>query len=374
MERISSFQNLTSLSLSGDIGEHGAQLLLGIIHKHNITDLMLGNVTLLPETFAKLFDADSPLTTLELWETHSPGPLSFAALQHNQCLRSLTVNGHSDIRDKAVEELLHISNSSALERIVFKGRCGVQWGVDRDDPNGDFYPLRCGSFDILTRKAAEATLRKKISEFQESGEKRFVIRSYDHIRQVRPEIEELDEKLEALSLKLEEQQEVVEEIGHTLARQSKRMQQLQLFVENTQKLAILAEASPQTLNYLRILGDNGSQAEVQYATIHSNPALASYYTTLNRSITSTLMASQSIFSGMVDASHGTAVQLLSIANSAAKSTNIPALPLLTGIMKLVGETIEARGRQKIINRLTTRTPTLQHYAIIEMMARELTLE
>ena len=141
-----------------------------------------------------------------------------------------------------------------------------------------------------------------------------------------------------------------------------------------QNLQTLAQASPLTITYLMQYGVTASIAEQEYQYIQSHPFLSQYYLTLNRTLSSTILALQSISSQCIHDNRTTDVEdFLSLVHSVTSSSNIVCLPLVTSLaMKIASFTSDYQRNQSLEN--VSRTfPNVTYHSLIEILSREMTL-
>lgn len=152
-------------------------------------------------------------------------------------------------------------------------------------------------------------------------------------------------------------------------------QLLHLNSQHQRLLLTLAEASPQTIAYLRSLGDNGSASEAQYQQIMTTPALKQFYLQFNRTLSSVALALLVINSKMVgDARDSNPEKFLDMANALAQSSSLPAVPLATGLIRFLVKLPLAMDRANRVRSLTTVFPSIDSHKFIEILARELTID
>lgn len=140
-------------------------------------------------------------------------------------------------------------------------------------------------------------------------------------------------------------------------------------------LVSLAQASPQTIEYLKQFGNRAVLAEKQYNKIKSEPTLHEYYLLFLQSVSSAVLASQSIASDMLeDCRLSTAEQVVGGMQVAANLLGGPfGSPIIIGIGQYLVQLPHKLERQRSIRRITTCFPSVDAHKFIEMVARELTI-
>lgn len=371
MQALRENTSLKSITLFGSISSKGLRELVELIKENDIEHLSVTNNKFLLQDINIIADSlalNSTLRSLHLTSNRTY-TFPFMTLKNNTTLKEFVFVGNSlpNGFHGFPSALTLLQYNTSLEKLsISRGfQYPLTWSRDDIPPEENYH--------FMPRQFL-AQIDAKLEENRLFREREAAIVSAVTLV---GRVAHLDSRVDVLSTKMNVHDEMVEEISQTLAIQTGKLHNLQpqLFEGNRDNLVTLAAASPQTIRYLETLGDSGTQAETQYNHIRSSDELYSYYNTLNRSLTSTLMASHSIFSGMVgDDRSCTSTQLLSLANSAAKSTGIPGVSLITGIIKFLGNEMESREKQQTLNRITARFPTTRHYALIEIFARELTLQ
>lgn len=140
------------------------------------------------------------------------------------------------------------------------------------------------------------------------------------------------------------------------------------------KLTSLAEASPGTIECLKHFGASAVQAELEYDKIRRDPTVYEYYLFFIQAVSSAVLASQSIASGMIaDARLSSAEQVMQGIDSAAQAVSWMGAPLITGIGKVLVRIPNTFDRQRTIRRIATYFPSVDSHKYIEMLARELTI-
>eukprot|EP01034_Spumella_vulgaris_P036691 gene36691-45260_t len=137
----------------------------------------------------------------------------------------------------------------------------------------------------------------------------------------------------------------------------------------------LASASPQTIDYLKTLGDNGVIAEQQYTFIRSDPLLHQYYIAFNQAVSSAVLACQSINSGMVsDSRVSNSEQIMSYIDMVAGASGLPGcVSIATGICSFLVKLPNDALRAKSVSKVTTAFPSVDSHKFIEILSRELTI-
>lgn len=159
--------------------------------------------------------------------------------------------------------------------------------------------------------------------------------------------------------------------------------QLLSLLSSSQRLQTLSQASPQTLQHLRSLGDSGQLSDKQNAYILSDPALQEYFVSFIQAVTSAVLASQTIASRMVADTRTSLIEKCSEFISfdkvadwmhlAGSSVGIPFASIATGICKYFIQLPYDIARTHAIQRVTKAFPSVSSHQLIETLARELTL-
>eukprot|EP01034_Spumella_vulgaris_P024803 gene24803-31184_t len=143
---------------------------------------------------------------------------------------------------------------------------------------------------------------------------------------------------------------------------------------NQHALSSLASASPQTIAYLKTLGDTGVIAEQQYAYILSDPHLHAFYIAFNQAVSSAVLACQTINSGMVaDSRVSKGETIMSYIDMAANASGFPGVSIATGICSFLVKLPNDALRVKSVSRVSTAFPSVDSHKFIEILARELTI-
>ena len=139
-------------------------------------------------------------------------------------------------------------------------------------------------------------------------------------------------------------------------------------------LALLADASPQSILFLRSMGEAAALAEQQYSIIRADPALHEYYLYVNQSLSSAVLACQSITSGMIDNDQVSTVEnLAQNLDLAAEAVGLLGAPLLTGIARYLISLPFVHERNKAVANVVYCFPSIDSHKFIEMLARELAI-
>lgn len=169
-------------------------------------------------------------------------------------------------------------------------------------------------------------------------------------------------------------QSAVEEEDSSSARRHSARRSAQLSTQVLSTLHSLANASPLTIDCLKRLGASVAQAEQQYDRIRKDPTVYEYYLFFIQSVSSAVLACQTIASGFVDDARVTsAEQIMGGIDMAAQAVSWMGAPLVTGIGKFLLGLANNFDRQRTIRRITTYFPSVDSHKFIEILARELTI-
>ena len=158
------------------------------------------------------------------------------------------------------------------------------------------------------------------------------------------------------------------------SRRASARRSAQLSADVLSTLHSLAQASPLTIECLKQFGASAVQAEQEYDFIRRDPTLYEYYLFFIQAVSSAVLASQSIASGMIDdARLSTAEQVMQGIDVAAQAVSWMGAPLVTGIGKFLIGIPHTLERQRTIRRITTYFPSVDSHKYIEILARELTM-
>eukprot|EP01034_Spumella_vulgaris_P036065 gene36065-44477_t len=150
--------------------------------------------------------------------------------------------------------------------------------------------------------------------------------------------------------------------------------QLTALSNSAAQFSSLASASPQTIAYLKTLGDHGVIAENQYAFIRSDPLLHEYYIAFNQAVSSAVLACQSIDSGMVsNAQKSKGETVMSCVQIAAGASGLPGASIAAGLFAFLVKLPNDVVRVKCVRRVTVAFPSVDSHKFIEILARELTI-
>jgi hypothetical protein len=148
----------------------------------------------------------------------------------------------------------------------------------------------------------------------------------------------------------------------------------QLSAVDVSKLTSLAQASPLTIECLKQLGLSAAKAELEFSLIRRDPLAYEYYLFFIQATTSTVLASQSIASGMIsDARQSTGERVMQGIDTAAQAVSWMGAPLVTGIGRYLVSIPNTLDRQRTIRRIVEFFPSVDSHKYIEILARELTV-
>jgi len=100
--------------------------------------------------------------------------------------------------------------------------------------------------------------------------------------------------------------------------------QFKMMQPGNEKLSSLAEASPETIKYLKKIGSDGALAQQEYLYIKNNEHLYLYYISFLRTVVSAVQACTCINSEMINnASQTSAEQVAGVINTIANNSNVP---------------------------------------------------
>jgi hypothetical protein len=172
------------------------------------------------------------------------------------------------------------------------------------------------------------------------------------------------------------QQDLVTD-GDTNNSSSKRHSARRSAQLSTQVLATLhnlAQASPLTIECLKQFGESAALAEQQYDRIRRDPTVYEYYLFFIQSVSSAVLACQTIASGFVDDARLSAAEnIMQGIDTAAQAVSWMGAPIVTGIGRELVGLANKIDRQRTIRRITTYFPTVDSHKYIEILARELSI-
>lgn len=150
------------------------------------------------------------------------------------------------------------------------------------------------------------------------------------------------------------------------------------FLTTRQQLSLAqfaSSASSDVLSYLSQFGQQQQQSREEMDYILQHPALTDFYLYFHRSVSTTILGFQTLFSQLVvDNRQSQGEQITEMIDSLAQSSNIAAIPLITGILKEVVKFPNDTQRSQVLNKVTKCFPSVDSHRILEVLARELTLE
>lgn len=164
-------------------------------------------------------------------------------------------------------------------------------------------------------------------------------------------------------------------VAHALNTWLSHAAELDSVLANKSQLPSLSSISPQTLQYLKSIGDAGVVAEMQIHYITQRPELREYYTAVIKYISGTLLASLSISSGMVaNSSQSFAEQVASALDSVVGAVGGGfGVSLATGLLNFLVKTKNDIDRTNYVRRITTSFPSVDSQKFVEILSRELCL-
>lgn len=156
------------------------------------------------------------------------------------------------------------------------------------------------------------------------------------------------------------------------AKRNSARRSAQLSTQVLATLHSLAQASPLTIECLKQFGASAAQAELEYARIRKDPSVYEYYLFFIQSVSSAVMACQTIASGFVDdARMSASEQIMEGLDTAAQAVSWMGVPLVTGIARFIVGKVNQFDRQRTIRRITTYFPSVDSHKYIEILAREM---
>jgi len=100
--------------------------------------------------------------------------------------------------------------------------------------------------------------------------------------------------------------------------------QFKMMQPGNEKLSSLAEASPETIKYLKKIGSDGALAQQEYLYIKNNEHLYLYYISFLRTVVSAVQACTCINSEMIsNSSQTSAEKVTELINNIASNSSVP---------------------------------------------------
>lgn len=151
-----------------------------------------------------------------------------------------------------------------------------------------------------------------------------------------------------------------------------------LFLTAQQQLSLAhfaASTSSDVLTYLGHFGNQLHQHRQAMDFILQHPVLTDFYLYFHRSVSTTILGFQTLYSQMVvDNRSSQAEQITGMLDNLAQSSNIAAIPLITGILQEIVKLPQDIHRTQVLNHITKCFPSVDSHRYLESLARELTVE
>lgn len=151
-----------------------------------------------------------------------------------------------------------------------------------------------------------------------------------------------------------------------------------LFLTAQQQLSLAHFAASTSSDVLTYLGHFGSQLHQHRQAmdfILQHPVLTDFYLYFHRSVSTTILGFQTLYSQMVvDNRSSQAEQITGMLDNLAQSSNIAAIPLITGILQEIVKLPQDIHRTQVLNHITKCFPSVDSHRYLESLARELTVE
>jgi hypothetical protein len=170
------------------------------------------------------------------------------------------------------------------------------------------------------------------------------------------------------------QQDLISDANTSSAKRHSARRSAQLSTQVLATLHSLAQASPLTIECLKQFGESAALAEQQYDRIRRDPTVYEYYLFFIQSVSSAVLACQTIASGFVDDARLSAAEnIMQGIDTAAQAVSWMGAPIVTGIGRALVGLANKIDRQRTIRRITTYFPTVDSHKYIEILARELSI-
>lgn len=151
-----------------------------------------------------------------------------------------------------------------------------------------------------------------------------------------------------------------------------------VFLTAQQQLSLAhfaATTSSDVLTYLGHFGSQMHQHRQEMDFILQHPVLTDFYLYFHRSVSTTVLGFQTLYSQMVvDNRSSQAEQITGMLDNLAQSSNIAAIPLITGILQEIVKFPNDIHRTQVLNHITKCFPSVDSHRYLESLARELTVE
>jgi hypothetical protein len=151
-----------------------------------------------------------------------------------------------------------------------------------------------------------------------------------------------------------------------------------LFLTAQQQLSLAHFAASTSSDVLTYLGHFGSQLHQHRQAmdfILQHPVRTDFYLYFHRSVSTTILGFQTLYSQMVvDNRSSQAEQITGMLDNLAQSSNIAAIPLITGILQEIVKLPQDIHRTQVLNHITKCFPSVDSHRYLESLARELTVE